>query len=77
MFSMPGKVKINSENSAGRIACRRRGYRQCNSQASGYSGYQAKEKTYSSGKKITDADITLFTRQLATMMKAGVPLAVI
>jgi type IV pilus assembly protein PilC len=26
------------------------------------------------GKKITDKDITLFTRQLATMMKAGVPL---
>ena len=33
-----------------------------------------KKKSYSSGKKITDADITLFTRQLATMMKAGVPL---
>ncbi len=26
------------------------------------------------GKKITEKDITLFTRQLATMMKAGVPL---
>jgi type IV pilus assembly protein PilC len=26
------------------------------------------------GKRITDNDITLFTRQLATMMKAGVPL---
>ncbi len=26
------------------------------------------------GKKITDADITIFTRQLAVMMKAGVPL---
>ena len=26
------------------------------------------------GGKITDKDITLFTRQLATMMKAGVPL---
>lgn len=33
-----------------------------------------KKKSYSSGKKITDKDITLFTRQLATMMKAGVPL---
>ncbi|MFZ6843939.1 type II secretion system F family protein [Undibacterium sp. RuTC16W] len=33
-----------------------------------------KKKTYASGKKITDKDITLFTRQLATMMKAGVPL---
>ncbi len=26
------------------------------------------------GKKVTDKDITLFTRQLATMMKSGVPL---
>ena len=33
-----------------------------------------KKKTYSSGKKITEKDITLFTRQLSTMMKAGVPL---
>ena len=29
---------------------------------------------FKSGGKITDKDITLFTRQLATMMKAGVPL---
>ena len=28
----------------------------------------------SSGKKITDKDLTLFTRQLATMLKSGVPL---
>lgn len=35
---------------------------------------KVKKKNYSSGKKITDKDITLFTRQLATMMKAGVPL---
>lgn len=33
-----------------------------------------KKKSYTSGKPITDKDITLFTRQLATMMKAGVPL---
>jgi type IV pilus assembly protein PilC len=33
-----------------------------------------KKKTYSAGKRITDKDISLFTRQLATMMKAGVPL---
>lgn len=33
-----------------------------------------KKKTFRSGKKITEKDITLFTRQLATMMKAGVPL---
>lgn len=35
---------------------------------------KVKKKTFSSSKKITDKDITLFTRQLATMMKAGVPL---
>jgi len=33
-----------------------------------------KKKSFRSGKKIKDKDITLFTRQLATMMKAGVPL---
>jgi type IV pilus assembly protein PilC len=33
-----------------------------------------KKKSYRSGKRISDKDITLFTRQLATMMKAGVPL---
>ena len=35
---------------------------------------KVKKKTYRSGKRITDKDISLFTRQLATMMKAGVPL---
>jgi type IV pilus assembly protein PilC len=32
------------------------------------------KQRFKAGKKITDKDITLFTRQLATMMKAGVPL---
>ncbi len=35
---------------------------------------KVKKKVYRSGKKITEKDICLFTRQLATMMKAGVPL---
>jgi type IV pilus assembly protein PilC len=35
---------------------------------------KVKKKVYRAGKKVTDKDITLFTRQLATMMKAGVPL---
>jgi type IV pilus assembly protein PilC len=35
---------------------------------------KVKKKTYRSGRKIQDKDLTLFTRQLATMMKAGVPL---
>lgn len=32
------------------------------------------KRKFKSGGKITDKDITLFTRQLATMMKSGVPL---
>jgi type IV pilus assembly protein PilC len=35
---------------------------------------KVKKKVYRSGKKIQEKDLTLFTRQLATMMKAGVPL---
>ena len=35
---------------------------------------RVKRQRKTSGGKITDKDITLFTRQLATMMKAGVPL---
>ncbi len=35
---------------------------------------KVKKKSYTSGQKITDKDISLLTRQLATMMKAGVPL---
>lgn len=32
------------------------------------------KQRFSGGKRITEKDITLFTRQLATMLKAGVPL---
>jgi type IV pilus assembly protein PilC len=35
---------------------------------------KVKKQRRGSGGKVTDKDITLFTRQLATMMKAGVPL---
>ena len=35
---------------------------------------KVKKKTTRGGKRITDKDISMFTRQLATMMKAGVPL---
>jgi type IV pilus assembly protein PilC len=35
---------------------------------------KVKKRTMRGGKKITEKDISLFTRQLATMMKAGVPL---
>ncbi|TRZ56601.1 MAG: type II secretion system F family protein, partial [Rhodocyclaceae bacterium] len=35
---------------------------------------KVKKQSASGGGKVTEKDITLFTRQLATMMKAGVPL---
>ena len=35
---------------------------------------KVKKLRYKSGGKITEKDITLFTRQLATMMRAGIPL---
>lgn len=35
---------------------------------------KTKKQSFGGGKSITDKDITLFTRQLATMMKSGVPL---
>ncbi|HEY0588794.1 MAG TPA: type II secretion system F family protein [Pseudoduganella sp.] len=40
----------------------------------GIMATKIKKKAYRSGKKVTEKDLTLFTRQLATMMKAGVPL---
>jgi type IV pilus assembly protein PilC len=35
---------------------------------------RVRKQRYKRGRKISDKDITLFTRQLATMMRAGVPL---
>jgi type IV pilus assembly protein PilC len=35
---------------------------------------KVKKKSFNSSKKVSEKDIALFTRQLATMMKAGVPL---
>lgn len=40
----------------------------------GINVIKVKRQRLGAGKKVTDADITFFTRQLATMMKAGVPL---
>ena len=40
----------------------------------GIANGKAKKMRFKSGGKITDKDIALFTRQLATMMKSGVPL---
>lgn len=40
----------------------------------GISAVQIKKKQFAKGKKISDKDICFFTRQLSTMIKAGVPL---
>jgi len=40
----------------------------------GISVVKVKKQSYRRGGKVVDKDVTLFTRQLATMMKAGVPL---
>ncbi|MGH8705366.1 MAG: type II secretion system F family protein [Burkholderiales bacterium] len=40
----------------------------------GITVQKVKKQSFRGGGKVTDKDITLFTRQLATMMKAGVPL---
>ncbi|GAC1415659.1 MAG: type II secretion system F family protein [Burkholderiaceae bacterium] len=58
-----GEMRANSESIVN-VTLRRQGI----------ATTKVKKKSFRSGKKITDKDITLFTRQLATMMKAGVPL---
>jgi type IV pilus assembly protein PilC len=40
----------------------------------GISAVQIKKKQFAKGKKISEKDICFFTRQLSTMIKAGVPL---
>jgi len=40
----------------------------------GIQGQKIKKVSQRGGKKITEKDLTVFTRQLAVMMKAGVPL---
>lgn len=58
-----GEMRANSESIVN-VTLRRQGV----------TTTKVKKKSFRSGKKITEKDITLFTRQLATMMKAGVPL---
>src|SRR5215831_12589741 len=40
----------------------------------GVMATKIKKQTFSRGRKITEKDLALFTRQLSTMLKAGVPL---
>ncbi len=61
--SVKGEMRASGENIV--IATLRR---------QGIANPKVKKQSRGSGKKITDMDITFFSRQLATMMKAGVPL---
>ncbi len=58
-----GEIRASGENIV--IATLRR---------QGITNPKVKKQSRGGGKKITDQDITFFSRQLATMMKAGVPL---
>ncbi len=58
-----GEIRASGENIV--IATLRR---------QGITNPKVKKQSRRGGKKITDQDITFFSRQLATMMKAGVPL---
>src|SRR5574343_751041 len=40
----------------------------------GITAQKIRKQAFAQGKKIQDKDITLFTRQLATMMRSGVPM---
>jgi type IV pilus assembly protein PilC len=58
-----GEMRANGEATVG-VSLRRQGIMVT----------KVKKKSLRSGKKVTEKDIALFTRQLSTMMKAGVPL---
>lgn len=47
---------------------------QSNLRRQGINVTKVKKQSFSGGGRVTEKDITLFTRQLATMMKSGVPL---
>jgi len=63
-----GKVIKGEARAAGEAAVT------ANLRRQGIQVQSVKKVTMRGGKKITDKDITVFTRQLAVMMKAGVPL---
>lgn len=61
--SMTGEMKAESE-SVVRVALRSRNL----------LDIKVKKQSFKRGSKIAQADVAIFTRQLATMMKSGVPM---
>ena len=73
MFAWEGKDR-NGKNVRGEMRAAGDALVNASLRKQGILVTRIKKRTFRSGKKIRDKDVTLFTRQLATMMKAGVPL---
>ena len=73
MFAWEGKDR-NGKNVRGEMRAAGDALVNASLRKQGILVTKIKKQTFKSGKKIRDKDVTLFTRQLATMMKAGVPL---
>ena len=73
MFAWEGKDR-NGKNVRGEMRAAGDALVNASLRKQGILVTKIKKRTFRSGKKIRDKDVTLFTRQLATMMKAGVPL---
>ena len=73
MFAWEGKDR-NGKNVRGEMRAAGDALVNASLRKQGILVTKIKKQTFKSGKKIKDKDVTLFTRQLATMMKAGVPL---
>lgn len=73
MFAWEGKDR-NGKNVRGEMRAAGDALVNASLRKQGILVTKIKRQTFKSGKKIRDKDVTLFTRQLATMMKAGVPL---
>jgi type IV pilus assembly protein PilC len=69
-----GRQGPQRQGRARRDACRRRSRGQRQPAPPGHPVTKVKKRRTAGGKSIKQKDIAVFTRQLATMMKAGVPL---
>ncbi len=72
-FLWEGKNK-EGKDARGEIRATSQSVAQATLRRQGVRVTKISKQRFKSGGKISDKDITLFTRQLATMMKAGVPL---
>jgi len=73
IFSWEGKDKVGKQ-ARGELRAGTESIVKATLRRQGILVTKVKKKSFTSGKKVTEKDIALFTRQLATMMKAGVPL---